>query len=260
MAPGPDLGYSKKKVSDMKSSNVNPMPVLLTLGLFVLFDGFRSAAQTAPPLLTLTGQGTTGPGGYNLAISAQVTTNGVTGYANLVGGAAGPVVQIVPPANDSCGCWCINVRRTDVSPAGPDYRINWYIRDTGDGITNFDQIAFISSIGGDCSTFPTDGLLFVPLVEGDFKALIDTDGDGVPDDMDECPDTAPGSVVNEHGCSIEQLVPCEGPATGGTWKNHGDYLHALTAAADSFLAAGLITAEQREELLRVARHSDCGKK
>jgi len=147
-----------------------------------------------------------------------------------------------------------------VPPAGPDYRINCYIRDTGDGITNFDQISFISSIGGDCSTFRTDGLFFIPLVQGDFKALMDTDGDGVPDDKDGCPDTAPGSVVNEHGCGIEQLVPCGGPATGGTWRNHGDYLRALTAATDDFLAAGLITPEQREALLRVARRSDCGKK
>ena len=146
-------------------------------------------------------------------------------------------------------------------PSGPDYRINWYIRDTGDGITNFDQISFISSIGGDCSTFPTDGLFFLPLVKGDFKALIaDTDGDGVPDDKDNCPDTAPGSVVNEHGCNLEQLVPCGGPATGGTWRNHGEYLRAVTTATDAFLAAGLITPEQREAVLRVTRHSDCGKK
>ena len=93
----------------MKSSSLNLMLVLLTAGLFVLFEGLRCAAQTAPPLLALTGQGTTGPGGYNLTLSAQVTSNGVAGYANLVGGAAGPVVQIVPPTNDSCGCWCINV-------------------------------------------------------------------------------------------------------------------------------------------------------
>jgi len=144
---------------------------------------------------------------------------------------------------------------------GTDYGVNCYIRDTGDGVTNFDQISFISSIGGDCSTFPTSGLFFIPLIQGDFKAsIIDSDGDGVPDDKDECPDTAPGSAVNEHGCSIEQLVPCAGPATGGTWRNHGEYLGAVTAATDAFLGAGLITAEQRDEALRAARHSDCGKK
>src|SRR5262249_31405886 len=31
----------------------------------------------------------------------------------------------------------------------------------------------------------------------------DSDGDGVPDDRDLCPGTTPGSVVDEHGCSIE---------------------------------------------------------
>src|SRR6266568_3195752 len=185
----------RPKANSMKYSSLKLMPILLIADLFVLSDGFRLVAQTAPPLLELAGQGTTGPGGYNLTVSAQVTTNGTTGFANLAGGAAGPVIQVVPPSNDSCGCWCINVRRTDVLPLGPDYR-------------------------------------------------------------DECPDTAHGSAVNEEGCSIDQLVPCAGPATGGTWRNHGDYLRAVTAAADAFLATGFITAEQRDAALRAARHSD----
>jgi hypothetical protein len=33
----------------------------------------------------------------------------------------------------------------------------------------------------------------------------DLDGDGVPDFMDNCPDTAPGEKVNHHGCSVDQL-------------------------------------------------------
>ncbi len=251
----------RPKANSMKYSSLKLMPILLIADLFVLSDGFRLVAQTAPPLLELAGQGPTGPGGYNLTVSAQVTTNGTTGFANLAGGAAGPVIQVVPPSNDSCGCWCINVRRTDVLPLGPDYRVNCYIRDIGDGITNFDQISFISSIGGDCTTFSTGGLFFIPLVQGDFRAIVaDSDGDGVPDYRDECPDTAHGSAVNEEGCSIDQLVPCAGPATGGTWRNHGDYLRAVTAAADAFLATGFITAEQRDAALRAARHSDCGKK
>src|SRR6266404_3549261 len=48
----------------------------------------------------------------------------------------------------------------------------------------------------------------------------DRDFDGVPDASDVCPNTPPCSVVDANGCSIDQLVPCEGPATGGSWKNH----------------------------------------
>jgi uncharacterized repeat protein (TIGR03803 family) len=60
--------------------------------------------------------------------------------------------------------------------------------------------------------------------------------------------------------TIEELVPCAGPATGGSWKNHGQYLAAFTAAADSFLEAGLITAEERDAVVGEAVRSDCGKR
>lgn len=33
---------------------------------------------------------------------------------------------------------------------------------------------------------------------------VDSDGDGIPDDIDRCPDTPPGSIVDEHGCPIEE--------------------------------------------------------
>jgi len=93
-----------------------------------------------------------------------------------------------------------------------------------------------------------------------YRLLVDSDGDGVPDDLDLCPGTAAGSAVDEHGCSIDQLVPCDGPITGGTWKNHGQYLGAFTTVADVFLAKGLITAEQWQALIQAAKHSDCGKR
>jgi acetyl esterase/lipase len=38
---------------------------------------------------------------------------------------------------------------------------------------------------------------------------VDTDNDGVSDYLDACPDTPAGSVINDHGCSIEQLCPCD---------------------------------------------------
>src|SRR5204862_37358 len=47
----------------------------------------------------------------------------------------------------------------------------------------------------------------------------DTDGDGVPDAFDLCPNTLPGAIVDAHGCSLAQLCPCDGP-----WRNHGEYV------------------------------------
>jgi len=86
----------------------------------------------------------------------------------------------------------------------------------------------------------------------------DRDFDGVPDDVDNCPDTPAGAIVNAHGCSIEQLVPCAGPATGGTWRNHGAYVSAVAHAANAFLAQGLISEQERAVIVSQAAQSDCG--
>ena len=83
----------------------------------------------------------------------------------------------------------------------------------------------------------------------------DQDFDGVPDAVDQCPDTPPCTIVDAQGCSIEQLVPCAGP-----WQNHGEYVSAVAHAANDFLSEGVITEEQRSEIVSEAAQSDCGKK
>ena len=86
----------------------------------------------------------------------------------------------------------------------------------------------------------------------------DEDGDGVGDSLDQCPGTPAGAIVDADGCSIEQLAPCSGPASGGAWKNHGQYVSAVAQAAEAFLAQGLITLEQADEIVAQAAQSDCG--
>jgi len=86
----------------------------------------------------------------------------------------------------------------------------------------------------------------------------DSDCDGVGDSVDLCPNTPPGSLVDSHGCSIDQLAPCAGPASGGTWKNHGQYVSTVEDVAEEFLALGLITEAQAEEIVDQAAESDCG--
>jgi hypothetical protein len=86
----------------------------------------------------------------------------------------------------------------------------------------------------------------------------DADGDGVGDSLDQCPDTAAGAIVDAQGCSIEQIAPCGGPASGGTWKNHGQYVSSVAHAAEAFLAQGLISADQAEEIVSQAAQSKCG--
>src|SRR5207247_10191041 len=69
----------------------------------------------------------------------------------------------------------------------------------------------------------------------------DADGDGIADSADLCPSTPTGALVNANGCSIDQLAPCSGPASGGTWKNHGQYVSTVAHAAAAFLAQDLIS-------------------
>jgi hypothetical protein len=86
----------------------------------------------------------------------------------------------------------------------------------------------------------------------------DADGDGVADSLDQCPGTPTGAIVDAEGCSIDQLAPCSGPASGGAWKNHGQYVSAVARVTEFFLAQGLITAEQAEEIVAQAAQSNCG--
>src|SRR6266478_258560 len=88
----------------------------------------------------------------------------------------------------------------------------------------------------------------------------DQDFDGVPDALDACPNTPPCTLVDATGCSIDQLAPCDGPASGGTWKNHGQYVSAVAQAVNEFLAEGVISQPQAEAIVGAAAQSPCGSK
>src|SRR4051794_18534015 len=87
----------------------------------------------------------------------------------------------------------------------------------------------------------------------------DADGDGVADSVDKCLGSGPGTV-DANGCTLAQLVPCKGPAEGGTWKDHGTYVARVTKVAETWLAAGLITKTQKDALVAAASTSPCGRK
>jgi hypothetical protein len=87
------------------------------------------------------------------------------------------------------------------------------------------------------------------------RAVPDSDNDGVPDAADRCSDTPAGAIINAQGCSIEQLVLCD-----GQWRSHGEYVSAVVKVTADFLRAGLITATQRRGIIHAAVKSDCGQK
>jgi hypothetical protein len=116
--------------------------------------------------------------------------------------------------------------------------------------------------GGPLTIVTQGGHLFAPgrLVIIPTPHQTDQDGDGVLDDLDLCPDTPQGVVVNAHGCSINQLVPCAGPLSGGAWRNHGQYVSQIAKTAEAFLADGLITEELKDAVVDAAARSECGTK
>ena len=119
----------------------------------------------------------------------------------------------------------------------------WAMRPDGSGRTNLTSSPEIEA--GPAAIFLTNN---------------DSDGDGVPNDNDQCPNTPPGNVVDANGCSIDQLCPCGGPESGSPWKNHGQYVSCAAKNAESFLASGLITEDQKDMIVEAAAQSSCGKK
>jgi hypothetical protein len=80
----------------------------------------------------------------------------------------------------------------------------------------------------------------------------DCDGDGVPDALDLCADTPPGTIVNSNGCAIVQLCPCT-----NDWRNTRDYLRCVRGAAREFVRAGLITEAERLAIVEGAENTNC---
>ena len=59
---------------------------------------------------------------------------------------------------------------------------------------------------------------------------------------------------------IDQAVQCSGPAPGKKWKNHGQYVSAVSNVTSMLFTAGLISDADRLAINSAASHSDCGRK
>jgi hypothetical protein len=68
------------------------------------------------------------------------------------------------------------------------------------------------------------------------------------------------TVVPPRTVLLEDLVPCAGPLSGGTWKNHGQYVSTVTRTARDLVRQGLMTQAERSAAVREAARSNCGKK
>ena len=115
---------------------------------------------------------------------------------------------------------------------------------------------------GACADAGSSAQCFLPkIVEDQLSTVVfastgvgtDDDNDGVPNDDDQCPDTLPGAVVDQNGCSIEQLCDCDQA------RNHGRYVSCVTRTANAFVRAGLIDAGEKGAIVAEAARSQCGR-
>lgn len=54
-------------------------------------------------------------------------------------------------------------------------------------------------------------------------------------------------------------VPCDGPAPGKKWKNHGAYVSTVSKVVEAYLIENIITEDEAETILSDAARSNCGK-
>ena len=117
--------------------------------------------------------------------------------------------------------------------------------DDGDGFA--DTIDNCPLVFNDQSDYDNDG-------QGD-ACDDDVDGDSVNDADDACLNTPIGALVNNTGCAIAQLSPCD-----GNWKNHGAYVKSVAHTANDFRDAGLISDSEHGAIVSAAAQSSCGSK
>jgi hypothetical protein len=245
------------------------LPVMVSLPLClraVTFSGAQTAATEWTYTLTYAPLD-------NYSIFDAMTTITLTGLAGVTG-ADGPVSTDFPSAfiDQINTNWIAEVldggtavRWTHIGPGTGNWDIDKHVfgfRVHATGAMNGSVSLITSGFSRDTSNPLPDGTFDVDITgtANGPVATVDSDGDGVPDTEDQCPNTPAGAIVNGHGCSIGQLVPCAGPLGGGTWKNHGQYVSAVTKATKDFVQQGVMTRQERHSAVREAAHSDCGKK
>lgn len=87
----------------------------------------------------------------------------------------------------------------------------------------------------------------------------DSDGDGVDDDADLCPNTPLGATVDANGCSGAQNI-ARACLCDAAWKNHGAYVSCVAHSAQDQVAAGLISETDKGAIVSSAAQNSCGKK
>lgn len=87
----------------------------------------------------------------------------------------------------------------------------------------------------------------------------DDDGDSVLDSADNCPGTSLGAVIDSTGCSSVQALEASCPVDAD-YKNHGQYVSCVAEEAERQVLVGLLSENEKGEMVSIAAKSDVGKK
>ena len=125
-----------------------------------------------------------------------------------------------------------------------------------------------SAGGSDTAGFNDDGVVIMTVIFDDgaggsdqalvlAEPILDSDGDGIPDDEDACPtsdlsatvvidgcDSGVENLLDEGGCTISDLI--EEIAAGAT--NHGQFVSGVAQLANDLKKAGVITGQEKGAL------------
>lgn len=144
---------------------------------------------------------------------------------------------------------------------------------------SYDAASAAGGLGSAIAVIPGFGFAFgEPLAEGGAvhiygegaPVVVDSDGDGVPDTEDHCPDsildptvifgdvdTGVENVVDEEGCSLADLFAALEPESG--WKNHGQAVSTSGRLIKRLLREGTIDQSEAQALQTGLAQSNLGK-
>jgi hypothetical protein len=88
----------------------------------------------------------------------------------------------------------------------------------------------------------------------------DTDGDGVGDACDDCPDTPLGSPVLSDGCAPSQRCACEGPTPEEEWSSQRQYVQCIARTLKLLYDEHKLSRSEVRQMLKDAAHSGCGRR
>ena len=250
----PDSEYLFDKWSGTESSTNNPLNIVLTSNENVQANFVKKQYELA---ITVNGEGTVEEvvtqQGKEYASGTEVELTAVaaegwqfSGWSGDAESTENPILITVDEAKDVTATFVrksyeltVNITgegtvTEEVITAPSQYEFESELRLTAEPSENWQFIGW----SGDLESIDNPVTLTIDKaynINANFE-LLDTDGDGVTDDVDQCPNSLFGEIVNINGCGAdwEKIFGGNG---GGPNQERGEYGYAVIEASDRGYAA-----------------------